>query len=46
MEPVEKCDNCGKEFPESKINSHFGYCRRNIKRCAQCNEMVDINYLE
>lgn len=45
-EPMERCDNCLKEFPESKVATHFGYCRRNIKRCDQCGEMFDINYKE
>lgn len=43
---MERCDNCLKEFPESKVATHFGYCRRNIKRCDQCGEMFDINYKE
>lgn len=43
---MEKCDNCQEMFPQTKINSHFSYCRRNIKKCAQCNRMVDINYQE
>lgn len=45
-EPEEECDNCHKMFPESKIPTHFGYCRRNIKKCAKCGEMYDINFQE
>lgn len=45
-EEMEKCDNCLKMFPEAKIATHFGYCRRNIKRCDQCGEMYDINYAD
>jgi hypothetical protein len=43
---MERCDNCSQLFPESKINSHFSYCRRNIKKCAECSMMVDINFKE
>jgi hypothetical protein len=46
MEAVEVCENCRKMFPESKIDSHFSYCRRNIRRCELCSEMVDINHLD
>lgn len=35
-----------KSFPESKSATHFGYCRRNIKKCDKCGEMYDINFLE
>lgn len=35
-----------KDFPESKIATHFGYCRRNIKKCLICLEMFDINFKE
>lgn len=45
-DPLERCDNCLKEFPESKIATHFGYCRRNIKKCPVCQEMFDINFKE
>lgn len=26
--------------------THFGYCRRNIKKCGECGEMYDINNKE
>lgn len=45
-ETMERCDNCLKEYPESKMATHFGYCRRNIKKCPTCHEMYDINFQE
>ena len=43
---MEQCENCLKMVPESKYATHFGYCRRNIKKCEKCGEMYDINSLE
>lgn len=45
-EEMEQCDNCLKMFPEEKIATHFGYCRRNIKKCEKCGEMYDINFVD
>jgi hypothetical protein len=28
----------------SKLPIHEGYCRRNIKKCEECDEMIDINH--
>lgn len=44
-EAMERCENCLQMFPESKIPTHFGYCRRNIKKCGKCGEMYDINFM-
>ena len=32
-----------KMLPAAKMATHFGYCRRNVKRCRDCGEMYDIN---
>lgn len=44
IENNEQCENCLKEIPESKIATHFAYCRRNMKKCEKCSNMFDINY--
>ena len=45
-EEMEKCDNCGKSMPSAKMGTHFGYCRRNVKKCQLCGQMYDINFQE
>lgn len=37
------CDNCKNVFPCDKIDLHEAYCFRNIKKCAKCDKMIDIN---
>lgn len=40
---MEYCENCDKTLPEHKFDLHLGYCRRNIKKCPDCNRPYDIN---
>ena len=40
-ELMESCENCCREFPESKMATHFRYCRLNFIRCAECSQMYD-----
>ena len=42
-EQMSSCENCGREFPETKVHSHYAYCRRNIRKCRECGEFIDIN---
>lgn len=42
-EPTEHCENCRREFPASKVHSHYAYCRRNIRKCRDCGEFIDIS---
>lgn len=42
----QSCSNCNKEFPIDKIDLHQAYCCRNIRRCQQCDAMVDIKDMD
>lgn len=43
---VQACSNCNKEFPFDKIDLHEAYCCRNIRRCQQCEAMIDIKDMD
>lgn len=43
---MQFCNNCEKSLPDDKFDLHLGYCRRNIKRCNECNRPYDINDAE
>lgn len=30
-------------FPVDRIDLHEAYCRRNIKKCKVCDQLIDIN---
>lgn len=27
------CENCEKQMEENKLDLHFSYCKRNVKKC-------------
>lgn len=43
---MQTCSNCIKEFPVDKIDLHEAYCCRNIRRCQQCEAMIDIKDMD
>ena len=38
----QECSNCRKLFPVDRIDLHEAYCCRNIRKCKQCDQMIDI----
>ena len=47
----QKCDNCGKEFPDNEIENHKLYClytlqqkeMENLIPCEICNSFIDFD---
>lgn len=39
-EAQEKCANCGRWFPPTRLVMHERQCARNAKRCEQCGVVV------
>ena len=44
--PMATCPNCKKTIEKTKINMHIPYCRRNVKKCEKCDEMVQKDEME
>jgi hypothetical protein len=38
----QECSNCHKAFPVDRIDLHEAYCCRNIRKCKNCEKMIDI----
>lgn len=45
-EKVMKCSHCSQLLPESKLDLHEAYCRRNRIKCDKCSEFIDKNEVE
>lgn len=39
---TQECSNCNNPFPADRIDLHEAYCCRNIRKCKQCDKMIDI----
>ena len=47
MDPEnQECENCKKVFPVDRIDLHEAYCSGNIRKCKNCDKMIDIKEQE
>lgn len=46
METIKNCGNCFKKIDSSKIILHEAYCFRHIKKCQECDMMLNKNCLK